>query len=422
MNAVRLGPRRGRGPAGETDAGSPSRIALVGAGPVGATFALALSRAGFPVHVVERRHAPVPDRPPIALSFGSRRMLEALGLWSRVAPHATPIARIHVSQRGGFGAVRMSAAESEVEALGYVVAPCALARVFDDALAAAGGVRLLAPAAVEHLTRTACGVRLGLRTAPGGEPSALEASVAVAAGGGGIPRCEPPPGTVEVREYPQAALGAVVRAECGHGSLAYERFTPEGPLALLPMSDRRCALVWTLAPERAGTLLRVGERAFLAELHRSFGDRLGRFEEVSGRALFPLRRVRARTSPRSRLFLIGSAATVLHPVAGQGLNLGLRDAADLAEVLADALRAGADPGGPACFERFEARRRRDRDRLCRGTDLLARVFLPELRPLATLRGAALVGLDLLTPAKRRFARHAMGLALPQSRLVRGLPV
>ena len=422
MKAARLGPRRGRGPAGGAGAGSPPRIALVGAGPVGATFALALSRAGFPVHVVERRRDPAPERPPIALSFGSRRILEALDLWSGVAPHATPIARIHVSQRGGFGAVRMSAAESGVEALGYVVEPRVLARVFGDALAAAGGVRLLAPAAVEHLERSACGVRLGLRTAPGGEPSALEASVAVAAGGGRVPRCAAHPGTVEVREYPQAALGALVRAEDGHGSLAYERFTPEGPLALLPMPERRCALVWTLAPERASSLLRAGEGAFLAALQRSFGDRLGRFVEVSGRALFPLRRVRARSSPCSRLFLIGSAATVLHPVAGQGLNLGLRDAADLAEVLADALRAGADPGGPSCFERFEARRRRDRERLRRGTDLLAQAFLPQCRPLAALRGAALVGLDLTTPVKRRFARRAMGLALPQGRLVRGLPV
>lgn len=408
--------------AGEAGGGAASRIAVVGAGPVGATLALALSGAGFSVPVVERRRDPAPERPPIALSFGSRRILEALGLWSGVAPHATPIAGIHVSQRGGFGAVRMSAAESGVEALAYVVAPRDLARVFGAALAAAGGVRLLAPVAVEHLRRAACGVRLGLRPAPGGEVPAIEASAVVATGGGVLSGWAAHLGAVEVREYPQAALGAVVRAECGHGSLAYERFTPEGPLALLPMPDRRCALVWTLAPGRAENLLRAGERTFLAELHRSFGGRLGRFVEVSGRALFPLRRVRARTDPRSRLFLIGSAATVLHPVAGQGLNLGLRDAADLAEVLADTLRAGADPGGPECFERFAARRQRDRDRLCRSTDLLARVFLPELRPLAALRGAALVGLDLLTPVKRALARHAMGLGLPQSRLLRGLPL
>lgn len=421
MSSTRPGEGRIRPPAGGAEAGSASRIAVVGAGPVGAAFALALSRAGCSVHVVERRREPAPARPPIALSFSSRRVLEALDLWSRVAPHTTPIDRIHVSQRGGFGAVRLSAAESGVEALGYVIDPRALARVFGDALAAACGVRLLAPAALEHLERSAGGVRLGLRATPGGELSAIEASAVVASGGGRISRCAAHPGAVEVREYPQAALGAIVRAECGPGSLAYERFTPEGPLALLPLSDRRCALVWTLAPGRAGTLLRAGAPVFLAELQRSFGGRLGRFVEVSGRALFPLRRVRARTSPRSRIFLIGSAATVLHPVAGQGLNLGLRDAADLAEVLADALRAGADPGGPECFERFEARRRRDRDRLCRSTDLLARVFLPQLRPLAALRGAALVGLDLLTPAKRGFARHAMGLALPQGRLVRGLP-
>ena len=404
------------------EAAAGPRIAIIGAGPVGATLALALSRAAFPVHVLDRRRDPAPERPPLALSWGSRHVLEALDLWTRVAPHTTPIARIHVSQRGAFGAVRLSAAEIGVDALGYVIDPGALARVFHDALVSASGVHLIAPAALERMEHLAGGVRLGLDPGAGAPPSVIDAGAVVAAGGGGILRCLGHPGSAEVREYAQTALGAIVRAERDHGSIAYERFTREGPLALLPMPERRCALVWTLAPDRAATLLRAGEGAFLADLHRTFGGRLGRFLEVFGRALFPLRRVRERSAPRSRIFLIGSAATTLHPVAGQGLNLGLRDAADLAEVLADALRAGADPGGPECIERFEARRRRDRDRICLATDLLARLFLPEFGPLVALRGAALVGLDLLAPVKRGFASCAMGLALPRSRLVRGLPV
>ena len=396
-------------------------IAIVGAGPVGATLALALSRAGVPAVLVERRGRPSPEHRPIALSCASWRILDALGVWSRVAPHAAPIVRVHVSQRGCFGATRFCAAELGVEALGYVSDARTLAGAFDDALAESAGVRLFASTDVEGIARSRRGLRLALAGAAADAGTrSLEVQAVVAADGGQTAWCAADLGAVEVREYAQAALGAELRGERDHQGVAYERFTPEGPIALLPMQGRHCALVWTLAPKRGKALRCASETTFLDELHRSFGDRLGRFVGVRRRELFPLRRVRARTARDSRIFLIGSAANTLHPVAGQGLNLGLRDAAALAEVFVEAERAGEDPGAPRCFERYRARRRSDHARIGRATDLLARVFLPRTRCLAALRGAALVGLDLAAPVKRGFARHAMGLGVPQSRLVRGL--
>lgn len=394
---------------------------MVGAGPVGATLALALSRAGVPVVLVEQRERPPAGYRPVALSFASRRILEALGAWSRLASRASPIARVHVSQRGCFGATRLDAADYGMEALGWVSDIGTLVEALDEALSASSGVRLLSSTRVAGIARRPRGIRLELAgaAATAGTPI-LEVDAVAAADGGQAPWCAGQVETVARRDYGQVALGALVRVEREHRGVAYERFTPEGPIALLPMRGRACVLVWTLAPERGRALNLAAETRFLDELHRAFGDRLGRFLEVRCRETLPLRRVRARAAPGARVFLAGAAANTLHPVAGQALNLGLRDAAVLAEVIAAALRRGVDPGSEECCERYRARRGRDQRRVGLATDLLARVFLPELGPFALLRAGALVALDLASPFKRELARHAMGLGLPQCRLVRGL--
>ena len=397
------------------------RIAIVGAGPVGTTLALALSRAAIPTILVDQRRTPSSGHRPVALSYASRQIFDALGVWSRIAPLASPITRVHVSQRARFGATRLSADEFGLDALGYVCEIGALVCVLDRVLAEASGVRHLPSTEVAGMERTGRG--LGLRLAGAPVESGLQSlgvDAVVAADGGQSAWCAEHVETLGRREYRQVALGALVRGEKDHRSVAYERFTPEGPIALLPMRESACALVWTLAPERGRRLKQTSERTFLAELHRAFGDRLGRFVEVRNREIVPLRRVRARARTDTRVYLAGSAANTLHPVAGQGLNLGLRDAAVLAEVLAGAMRSAKDPGAPECLARYRALRRRDHDRVSLATDLLARVFLSERQPLAMLRGAALVGLDVVNPAKRAFARNAMGFGFPTSRLVRGL--
>ena len=400
---------------------STPRIAVVGAGPVGAVLALALSRAAIPVVLIEQRREPASGFRPVALSCSSRRILDTLGAWTRVAPLASPISRVHVSQRGCFGVTRLSAAEYAVEALGYVAETRTLVAALDLLLAESTEVRQFSSTAVTGIARAPHGVRIELAgaAAEAGIPN-LEVDAVVAADGGSASWCAADVERVEKREYAQVALGALVRAERDHGFVAYERFTPEGPIALLPAHDGACVLVWTLPSGRGRALLMASDAAFRTELHRAFGDRLGRFLEVRHREAVPLRKIRTRAAPASRIFLAGSAANTLHPVAGQGLNLGLRDAAVLAEVLADTVRGGGDPGSTKCFERYLALRRCDQRKVGFATDLLARIFLPEFRPMALLRGAALVGLDLAAPAKREFARHAMGLGLPASRLVRGI--
>ena len=425
----------GPGPACTDAAGNPAhppqvntqelcpepRIAIVGAGPVGTTLALALSRVAIPSILVDQRHTLSAGHRPVALSYASRQIFDALGVWPRIAPLTAPIARVHVSQRARFGATRLCADEFGLHALGYVCEVGALVRVLDRFLAEASGVRHLPSTEVAGMERTERGLRLRLAGAPveSGLQS-LGADAVVAADGGQSAWCARHVETLGRREYRQVALGALVRGETDHRCVAYERFTPEGPIALLPMRENTCALVWTLAPDRGGWLKQTSEKTFLAELHRAFGDRLGRFVEVRDREIVPLRRVRTRARTDTRIYLAGSAANTLHPVGGQGLNLGLRDAAVLAEVLADAIRSALDPGAPECLARYHSLRRRDHDRVSLATDLLARVFLSERQPLAMLRGAALVGLDVASPAKRAFARYAMGLGFPASRMVRGL--
>ena len=388
---------------------------------MGAALALALSRMGVPVALMDQRGEPSSARRPVALSCASRQILSALGVWSRVAPSATPIVGIHVSQRGCFGTARLRAAEQGVEALGWVSDVRTLVTSLDEVLAKSPGVMRFSSTSVVRAAHGPHGVRLELAgaAAEAGRRS-IEVDAAVVADGGQAAWCAGSVETLAAREYRQAALGALVRAERAHGCVAYERFTPEGPIALLPKGEKDCVLVWTLAPGRAEAMQGVPEATFLAELHRAFGDRLGLFLEVRHRDLASLRRVRRRAAPGTRLFLAGNAANTVHPVAGQGLNLGLRDAAALAEVFADTLRGGGDPGSPACAERYRRHRRHDQDRVSRATDLLARAFLPRLGPVAGLRGAALVALDLAGPVKREFTRHAMGLGRPVSRMARGL--
>ena len=204
------------------------------------------------------------------------------------------------------------------------------------------------------------------------------------------------------------------------GNVAYERFTASGPLALLPMGQRRFGLVWTLPHQRADALMVLDDEAFLAALGESFGTRLGAFTETGPRTRHRLHSVHSRVSVRPRLALVGNAANHLHPVAGQGLNLGLRDAAALAEVVVDAVRDGEDPGAMSTLERYADWRRRDQWATSRFTDGVVRLFSNDSLPLALLRDAGLVGLDSFGFLKRTLARHAMGLAGRGSRLSRGL--
>lgn len=407
-------------------------VAVAGGGPVGMGIALALGRAGVGVDLIEASRAPAAGdagygRRPIALSQGSRRILAALGVWDVIAESATPITRIHVSDRGHFGFARLAARDLGVDALGYVIAAADLEHAMQSALATLDTVRVLCPATVDEV-RTGPGRAARLHvTTSGDDPDShgaqqVDARLVVICDGGRSSLRAHLGISVSEHDYGQWAVTARVEARCAHDGVAYERFTSEGPLALLPMQGRHCGLVWSVGAETAESLASLGDEAFLAALGDRFGGRLGGFVAAGARSAFPLSLVTATRIVGERHAIVGNAANHLHPVAGQGLNLGLRDAEALAGLVAARVREGGDPGDPALLARYADGRRKDQRRVLRATDALVQLFSNTLGPLVAARNLGLLVFDLVPSVKRRFARDAMGLATPQGRLTRGLPV
>ena len=399
-------------------------VVIAGAGLVGASLALALSGAGLRIGLLEARRPEPGVRPPghddraIALSAGSRIILQALGLWDRIAPEAAPILRIHVSDRGRFGFAHLDHRREGLQALGHVVPAHVLGDVLLAAVDAAPDLELIAPARLADIRQDEDGVRLHC-TEPG---PALHARLLVGADGTDSTVRSLLGIAVRHRDYGQSAVIANVRAAFDHGGVAYERFTEQGPLALLPLVDGRCALVWTHPMEAAARRLVQPEADFLADLQAVFGWRLGRFEAVGPRELHPLRRLEAVEAVRPRVALIGNAAHTLHPVAGQGFNLGLRDVAALAELIVEARCREDDPGGPEVTEGYARWRAGDQRRVLAFTELLLRTFASPVPPVRAARDAAMLGLDLCPPVRHLFTRLTTGRLGRLPRLARGMPL
>jgi 2-octaprenyl-6-methoxyphenol hydroxylase len=368
-------------------------VAIVGAGPVGATLAALAARPGLDIGLFEARAAPSGDLRTLALSHASRERLEEAGAWP--AAGATPIASIHVSQRGGPGRTVIEARDQRLPALGYTVVYAAL----ETALAA----RLEALGLHVRFGDACTGIdlqpeRATVRFASGGE---VRARLLVLADGGTTAAYIPGIAFVE-KDYAQHALVATVRCDRAHGNRAFERFTPGGPMALLPVQDRY-ALVWTATPAEAQRLIALGETAFLDALQAAFGDRAGRFVEVAGRASYPLRLRTVNSTVALRAALVGNAAQALHPIAGQGLNLGLRDATALAAAITAASRD--ELGGRAMLDAYRDSRLRDATRGVAFTDLLVSTFADGRRLPTWGRGLALSALDLVPAARRMLAER-----------------
>jgi 2-octaprenyl-6-methoxyphenol hydroxylase len=373
-------------------------VAICGAGPVGLALAALLAHrgvAGERIVLIDAKALgqAISDPRSIALSWGSRMLLVDVGAWANVQPHATPIHEIHVSRRGHLGRSMLDRAEHKLDALGYV------ARYGDvvDALSRSctrAGVRVLRPVRVAALHEERDGVVLDLD-----DGRKLHAKVAVQAEGGVFGEQAE---KTQRRDYVQTAVIARVSTSAPIAHRAFERFTDEGPLALLPQDGpdgHQYALVWCVRPERAQQLLDLGEDDFLRQLGDAFGERLGTFTRAAARAAFPLG---LNADPRfsARTVAIGNAAQTLHPVAGQGLNLGLRDAAVLARLLARGI--DGDHGVADALARFAEERARDRGAIIRTTDAMARVFA-NTGPLQPLFGLALAALDTVKPARMLLA-------------------
>ena len=371
-------------------------LAIVGGGPVGMSLALALEGSGLSVAVLEaREQLAAPDPRALALSQGTRLILERLGAWAGLP--ATPIETIHVSQRGGLGRAELTAADAGVPALGFVAE-------YGDLYAALAarlpecGATIVTGARVASVRATSGYGAVGFRH-QGVEHLMTAGLVVLSEGGRSLP--------AELRQdkdYGQSAVVCTVTTRRPHDRRAYERFTPDGPIALLPLGEDY-ALVWTTPNALLEARLALSDDAFLAQLQAAFGDRQGRFLSATPRAAFPLRLSLAATSGSPRVLRIGNAAHVLHPVAGQGFNLGVRDAWKLAEALLDSPR---EKLGEADLARDFARARRpDVAGGSLMTDLLVEAFSNDRFLLGHARGAALALLDLAPPLKTLFARKMM---------------
>jgi 2-octaprenyl-6-methoxyphenol hydroxylase len=397
-------------------------VAIIGGGMVGASLAVALAGSGVSTMLVEgttpgSSTQPSFDDRTTALGNASRRIFQSLGVWERLAPEAAAIRAIHVSDAGRFGFARLSAEEQGIEAFGYVVPNRVIGAALWGKLQQATDVLLRVPARPDAVQISDTGIRFAL----GNEQVAARLAVA-ADGAHSVLRAAAGIGA-DVEDYDQVAIVANVAADRPHDGTAYERFTKSGPLAVLPLHDGSYGVIWTCNPARATEVLSFDDATYLRELQERFGWRAGRFVRAGVRASYPLKLTRAATTVAARTVLIGNAAQALHPVAGQGFNLGLRDAAMLAEVIVGAhANAGApgDVGSPELLRKFAAWRAGDRSGVVRFTDGLVKMFGDPRPAVGLLRNLGLLLFDLSPPAKSALARVSAGFAGPTPRLARGL--
>ncbi len=370
---------------------------IVGGGPVGATLALALAQKGVAATLLEARAKGVgyPDGRALALSYGTKMILERLGVWDALVPKVTAINTIHVSQKGSLGRSVLKAHEHDLPSLGYVVSYGVLSAALDEALLKHAEIEILYQAEVTSIEPQLEFAHIHYQSR--GNTYKLQAQLAALADGGrslndiaGLKR--------EVKEYGDDALVAKVKTELAHNNIAYERFTAQGPMALLPNGEE-FSLVWTGKSAEIQPLLALDDATFLAQLHSHFGDRVGKFTHVGKRMTFPLKLATLSAATAPHLAVIGNAAQTMHPVAGQGFNVGLRDAFELGQQIV--ATHPADYGSAQMLKAYQQGRQTDTKRGLLFTDFLVNVFSNDIVGLSTLRGVGLGLFDLAKPLKRK---------------------
>ncbi len=368
-------------------------VVIVGGGPVGSVLALALQQQRVPFTMLEARAkgASHQDTRALALSYGSRLILDKLGVWDAVEARATAINTIHISQRGGLGRTKLNAAEHGLQSLGYVLPYGAITQALDAVLDASSIIYEAEATEIKPAQDTS-----SVTFTHANVTHTLQSALIIVADGGrslgeieGIEK--------ETKEYGHDALVTKVRAELPHNHIAYERFTPTGPMALLPNGDTDFSLVWTGLQANIHGLLALDDKTFLAQLHQAFGDRVGKFLSVEKRMSFPLKLSMLKPSVAPHLAVIGNAAQTMHPVAGQGFNVGMRDAWTLADLVINTPQA--ELGIADMLMQYSRQRSRDTRGGILFTDLLVNVFNNDLIGLQAIRGAGLGLLELIKPAK-----------------------
>ena len=402
-------------------------IVIAGGGMIGTSLALALAPLGLNVAVIEaipRKAAAQPsfDDRSTALSRSTQRMFEAMGLWPDIVAASTPIRAIHVSDQGRFGFSHIDAEEQGVEALGYVVINRVLGGVLQNALDDLNGVDVICPARIVDVELSPESAIAVVEDA-GGEKQTLTCDLLVASDGANSSVREMMGITAQKSHYGQRAVIGNLLPEKDIDNMAYERFTPQGPLAILPVADGRAGFVWTVSEEDADRVMSLDDDEFLAELQQQFGYRLGTFSRVGKRASYPLILSKALRLTATRSVLVGNSAHGLHPVSAQGFNLGMRDVAAIVDCIADSVTdTDFDIGHSSLLEQYSSWRRSDQKKLVHFTDSIVKLFGSERRSLRTLRDIGMLGFDLVPGVRSTFARHTMGLAGRLPRLSRGVPI
>jgi len=394
-------------------------VLIVGGGLAGNCLALALQNSGLKIAIVESQtreqllQSPAGDR-ALALAHGSIKMLDALGVWQQAKADATPIKKIHISDQGHFGKTRLSAKKEGVDALGYVISARDLERAVVH-LIEQMDVEQICPARVVGIASDAAYAHVSLKQ--GDTALALSAKLVVGADGGQSTIRKLLEIEQSVTEYQQTAIVTTISTELAHDNTAFERFTCSGPLALLP-SKENYAVVWTRTNAEAEQLMMDDEASFMESLQTCFGYKLGQFSLLAPRRSFPLTLIRAQSMYSGRAVIIGNAVHQLHPVAGQGFNLGLRDVIQLADDILQAQQRGDDIGNQQMLEHYAVQRKKDHDTVINFTDSIVKLFSNEWLSLALARNTGLALLESVPGAKKQLARYAMGLTMRLPHLVK----
>lgn len=402
-------------------------IVIAGGGMIGSSLAVALAPLSLKIAVVETVARAAAEQPSFddrstALSRSSQRMFEAMGLWPDIVAASTPVRRIHVSDKGRFGFAHIDAAQQRVEALGYVVINRVLGKVLQESLTDIPGLDLYCPGSIVAAAPGE-GCRDITIEQEGGNKT-LSCRLLVAADGANSSVRDMVGVGVTRTDYGQWAVIGNLETELAHDNRAFERFTEDGPIAMLPVADQRVAFVWMLAPEAAKAVLALKDSDFIERLQHAFGNRLGELSRVGKRAGYPLSLSKANKLIAPRTAVVGNAAHGLHPVAAQGFNLGMRDVAALCDCIADsrAEDPDIDCGRAAVLETYATWRQSDQQKLVRLTDGLVHLFGDSRRPVRLARNIGLLAFDLVPGVRNTFAKHAMGLAGRLPRLSRGVPL
>ncbi|MBW3694080.1 2-octaprenyl-6-methoxyphenyl hydroxylase [Vibrio sp. T187] len=384
-------------------------VVIAGGAMAGATLALALnklSKGSLSIAVVEpyqvdHQAHPGFDSRSIALSYGTVQILESFQLWDLIKPVATPIKHIHVSDRSHAGMTGITDEDFNVEALGYVVELADVGRIYQQQLEEADCITLLCPESVSEIERTTEQVTIRLAS-----QQQIQAKLLVAADGAISTCCEQLGARLDEHDFEQVAVIANIVANEPHNGRAFERFTQHGPVALLPMSDNRLSLVWCVSPENAEQIMSLNDAAFLTQLQEELGWRLGHLEKVGQRASYPLVLRHRQQNISHRFAIVGNAAQTLHPIAGQGFNLGIRDVASLAEELCQQLD---DVGQYQGLSQFRQRREQDRASTIALTSSLVHLFSNDWLPTRIGRNLGLAVVDNFPPLKGPLLRRTLGL-------------